>query len=273
MNGALLPLWVTHAWLCWQILKVGGCKAPVVVIKTPWYFGPCPIPPKGLLKSHRRVLVDEREAENHAFLYPSWARNMYGNAWARIMYGNAEFQIFLLFGRLVLEKLNEKAVPPLRGRQRGETVFLEAVPTWGLDAGLRRRASRRRAGPPGGTWEGDTLSGGLKPVLLSIRSDPRLLGGTTETVMERWRRDGRSQPVWVTAEGSFPFLLMRGLWLLLQKSASLRLPSRVTYSLHLPEEKGRDRSWSASTGSLSPAGLSQVYRRLAGVRRWWLRFL
>ena len=80
-------------------------------------------------------MVDEREAENHAFFYPSWARNMYGNAWARIMYGNAEFQIFLLFGRLVLEKLNEKAVPPLRGRQRGETVFLEAVPTWGLDAG------------------------------------------------------------------------------------------------------------------------------------------
>ena len=197
------PTPLSHSCLT-LLTNLEGRKAPVVVIKTPRYFGPCPIPPKGLLKSHRRVLVDEREAENHAFLYPSWARNMYGNAWARIMYGNAEFQIFLLFGRLVLEKLNEKAVPPLRGRQRGETVFLEAVPTWGLDAGLRRRASRRRAGPPGGTWEGDTLSGGLKRMLLSIRSNPRLPGGTTETVMERWRRDGRSQPVWVTAEGSLP---------------------------------------------------------------------
>ena len=54
-------------------------------------------------------MVDECEAENPAFFYPSWPRNMYGNA---------VFQIFLLFGRLVLEKLNEKAVPPVRGRQR-----------------------------------------------------------------------------------------------------------------------------------------------------------
>lgn len=164
---------------------------------------------------------------------------MYGNAWARIMYGNAEFQIFLLFGRLVLEKLSEKAVPPVWGRQRGETVFLEAVPTWGLDAGLWRRASRRRAGPPGGTWEGDTLSGGLKPMLLSICSNPRLLGGTTENVMEPWRRDGRSQLVWVKAGGSLPFLLMLGLRpLLLQKSASIRLPSRVTVQPPFPGGKG-----------------------------------
>ena len=136
------------------------------------YFRPCSVPAKGLLKSHRRVLVDECEAENPAFFYPSWPRNMYGNA---------VFQIFLLFGRLVLEKLNEKAVPPVRGRQRQRNHVLGGGSHIGTAAGLRRRACRRRAGPPGGTWEGDTVSGGLKPMLLSIRSNPRLLGRTTGT--------------------------------------------------------------------------------------------
>ena len=70
-------------------------------------------------------MVDESEAENPAFLYPSWARNMYRNA---------IFQIFLLFGRLVLETLNENAAPSARNRGGG-TVFLAAVPTLGTAAG------------------------------------------------------------------------------------------------------------------------------------------
>lgn len=107
----------------------------------------------------------------------------------------------------------------------GGTIFLAAVPTSGTVAGLRRRACRRRAGPPGGTWEGDTVSGGLKPVLLSIRSNPRLLGGTTGNVMGPRRRDGRSQPVWGKAEDSLPCLRT---WLLLQKS-SLHLTSVSGY--------------------------------------------
>lgn len=211
----------------------------MVVIKTTRYFRPCSVPPKGLLKSHRRVLVDESEAENPAFLYPSWARNMYRNA---------IFQIFLLFGRLVLEKLNENAAPSARNRGGG-TVFLAAVPTLGTAAGCGGRPAeeglRRRGGPPGSTWGGDTVSRGLKPVLLSIHSNPRLLGGTTEKVMGPWRRDGRSQPVWGKAEDSVSVLLILGLrtWLLLQKS-SLQFDFRLGFlhGLHFPEEKGRDRS-------------------------------
>lgn len=70
------------------------------------------------------------------------------------------------------------------------------------------------------------MSRGLKPELLSIRSNPRLLGGTTGKVMGPWRRDGRSQPVWGKAEDSVSVLLILGLrtWLLLQKS-SLHLTS------------------------------------------------
>lgn len=112
-----------------------------------------------------------------------------------------------------------------RGTEAEEPCSWRRFPPWerplAVEEGLRRRA-----GPPGSTWEGDSVSRGLKPVLLSIRSNPRLLGGTTGKVMGPWRRDGRSQPVWGKAEDSVSVPLILGLrtWLLLQKS-SLHLTS------------------------------------------------
>lgn len=141
----------------------------------------------------------------------------------------------------------------------GGTIFLAAVPTSGTVAGLRRRACRRRAGPPGGTWEGDTVSGGLKPVLLSIRSNPRLLGGTTGNVMGP-PAEGWAEPACVGKGRRFSPLPPYPRPPYMVAAPEVKPPSDfrlgLPHSLHFPEEKGRHRSWSASTGSLSPAGLN-----------------
>lgn len=140
----------------------------------------------------------------------------------------------------------------------GGTIFLAAVPTSGTVAGLRRRACRRRAGPPGGTWEGDTVSGGLKPLLLSMQQSSA--SGRDHGERDGAPAEGWAEPACVGKGRRFSPLPPYPRPPYMVAAPEVKPPSDfrlgLPHSLHFPEEKGRHRSWSASTGSLSPAGLN-----------------
>lgn len=209
------------------------------------YFRPCSVPAKGLLKSHRRVLVDESEAENPAFFYPSWARNMYGNA---------VFQMFLLFGRLVLEKVNEKAVPPVWGRQRRRNHILGG----GSHIGNGRRAAEESL--PEECWSSRRYLGGRHCVWRPEASAAEHPQQSSASGRDHGERDGAPAEGWAEPACVGKGRRFSPLPPHMVAAPEVKPPSDfrlgLPHSLHFQEEKGRHRSWSASTGSLSPAGLN-----------------